>query len=166
MSHLIWIIGNVWIVLATIVYIWLFRRHDSSIVVISQILAQVAIILFMINVNMYFIFLVIRKTPHRKVKIRLANLARQLMKWHIKIAITATIIILGHIIINFSEFGPILRYSHLKMLTGYISTLFLISTLLAGYLRHKKANGFRKKFHRILAIIFVIMFFAHLLIPF
>ncbi len=85
------------------------------------------------------------------------------MKWHIKIALTATFIIIGHASINIFHLGPIVGYSHLKMVTGYFSGLLLIPTLLAGYLRHKKASGFRKKLHRTVAITFVVMFLIHML---
>lgn len=113
---------------------------------------------------MYFVFLVIRKTSQRKIKIALAKFSRHLMKWHIKIALTATAIIIGHVTINLLKIGPMIGYTHLKMLTGYLTFLFLVPTLWAGYLRHKKASGFRKKFHRTLAIVFTALIFIHMVI--
>lgn len=163
--HRIWMILNVILILGSIIYIWAFRPHDSTLIVSSQLLAQMAMILFLINVNMYFIFLVIRKTSNRNVKIRLAKFSRHFMKWHIKIAVTAAIIIIGHATINLIKIGPILGYTHIKMLTGYLGIIFLTVTLFAGYLRHKKASGFRKKFHRTIAMIFTAIFLIHMLIP-
>jgi hypothetical protein len=162
--HKIWAYANVFLIIGSIIYIWIFRPHDSSLIITSQLLAQIAMILFLVNVNMYFIFLVIRKTTVRNVKIRLAKFSRQFMKWHIKIAITGTIIIIGHAMINFTKLGPVIGYAHIKMLSGYLAFLFLIFTLLAGYLRHKKATGFRKKFHRILAMVFTVLFLIHMFI--
>ncbi|MCQ6281365.1 hypothetical protein [Bacillus sp. EB600] len=165
MYHRLWTIANVILILGSILYIWFFRPHDSTLIIISQFLAQAAMILFIFNVNMYFIFLIIRKTKQRNVKVRLATFSRYFMKWHIKMAITASILILGHVLINLVKIGPISGYNHLKMLLGYTSVTFLVITLLAGYLRHKKASGFRKKFHRIMAMAFTVLFLLHMLIP-
>lgn len=152
------------LIVGSIVYIWVFRPHSSSIIITSQLFAQIAMILFLINVNMYFVFLVIRKTSQRKIKIALAKFSRQLMKWHIKIALMATAIIIGHVAINLLEIGPMIGYTHLKMLTGYFAFFFLVLTLLAGYLRHKKASGFRKKFHRTLAMVFTALILIHMFV--
>lgn len=165
MYHRIWTVTNVLLIIVSIIYIWFFRPHDSILIIISQFSAQIAMILFTFNVNMYFIFLLIRKTKQRKVKIRLATFSRYFMKWHIKIAITATLLIIGHAWINLFKIGPVIGYSHIKMLMGYSSFIILFVTLFAGYLRHKKASGFRKKFHRIIAMIFTVIFLIHMLIP-
>jgi hypothetical protein len=164
MYHRIWTILNFFLIVGSMVYIWFFRPHDSSLIVTSQLLAQIAMILFLINVNMYFIFLVIRKTSQRKIKIILAKFSRQFMKWHIKIAVTGTIIILGHVLINLFTIAPLIGFTHIKMLTGYLAFTLLSITLLAGYLRHKKASGFRKKFHRIMAMVFTVLFLLHMFI--
>jgi hypothetical protein len=131
-------------------------------VVVSQFLGQAAILLFFININMYFIFLVIRKTSLRNVKIRLAKFSRQMMKFHIPIALLGTILILGHAGINLKVLGPIFGYTHLKLVSGYFSFLFLLIVLYAGYLRHLKASGFRRKFHLVSAMVFFAMFLLHM----
>jgi hypothetical protein len=164
MYHGIWTISNALIIIGSIIYIWIFSPHDNTLIVISQFLAQIAMVLFVFNVNMYFIFLLIRKTKQREVKIRLATYSRYFMKWHIKIAITSTLLIIGHAYINLFKIGSFIGYGHLKMLMGYISFIFLLVTLFAGYLRHKKASGFRKRFHRVVAMIFTVSFFIHMFI--
>jgi hypothetical protein len=116
------------------IYIWVFRPHQSSFIVISQFLAQTAILLFFINLNMYFIFLVIRKTSVRKVKVQLAKFSRKMMKWHIPIAILGTTVIVGHAAINLSVLGPVVSYVHVKFLSGYFAFFLLLITLFAGYL--------------------------------
>ncbi len=165
MYHKIWTIANAILIIGSIFYIWLFCPHDSVLLVISQFFAQAAMILFIFNVNMYFIFLIIRKTKQREVKVRLAAFSRYFMKWHIKIAITATILIIFHAWINFFKLGPVIGYEHIKMLLGYTAIIFLTGTLFAGYLRHKKASGRRKKIHRLTAMVFTILFLIHMLIP-
>lgn len=162
MIQRLWISLNILIVVISFVYIWFFRPHDGYLVVTGQFLAQLAILLFLININMYFIFLVIRKTSQRNIKIRLAKFSRFMMKWHIIIAVTATIIIAGHAWINLLKIGPIIGYAHLKMLSGYGAIFLLTATLFAGFLRHKKASGFRRKFHLTTAMFFFIMFLIHM----
>lgn len=163
--HKIWSVANVLLIISSIIYIWLFQPHDGTLMVISQFLAQMAIVLFIFNVNMYFIFLIIRKTKQRKVKIRLATFSRYFMKWHIKIAITSSLLIVGHVWINLIKIAPVIGYSHIKLVIGYTSFFFLMVSLFAGYLRHKKASGFRKKFHRVVAMVFVVSFLIHMVIP-
>lgn len=164
MYHRLWTFGNNAIIVFSIVYIWFFRPHDSSLLITAQLLAQIGVILFLININMYFIFLVIRKTSLRKVKIRLAKFSRYLMKWHIKIALLATTINIGHAAINLYGLGPVLGFNHLKLLSGYLSITLLFLTLIAGYLRHKKASGFRRKFHLLTAFTFLGAFLLHMFV--
>lgn len=162
MYHRLWTLLNIVVISFTAIYIWFLRPHQDSYIVWSQLLAQAAIILFFINLNMYFLFLVIRKTSIRKVKIRLAGISRFLMKWHIKIALAGAVAIAGHAIINLTEIGPLVGYSHLKLLSGYLAFAFLLITLFAGYLRHKRASGFRRRFHLISAMAFLAAFLLHM----
>ena len=162
MYHRLWTFLNLLLIFGSMIYIWIFQPHDSSFIIISQFLAQIAIILFFLNVNMYFIFLIIRKSSQRNIKVRLAKFSRYFMKWHIKVAISATILITGHALINLMKIGPLVGYFHMKMITGYTSFIFLCITLFAGYLRHRKSTGFRKKFHRLVAFVFSALFLVHM----
>lgn len=164
MYHRIWTAANLLLLVLSFVYIWFIRPHDSTLVVTSQTFAQVGVVLFLININMYFIFLVIRNTSIRKVKIRLAKFSRYLMKWHIKIALLGTTVILGHASINLLEFGPIIGFTHMKLVSGYMALVLLFITLVAGYLRHKKASGFRRKFHLFSAMLFLAVFLIHMFV--
>lgn len=165
MYYRVWKVTNVLLIIGSIIYIWFFRSHNSTLIIVSQFFAQVSIVLFIFNVNMYFIFLLIRKVKQREVKIRLAIFSRYFMKWHIKIAITSTLLIILHTWINLSNIVPLIGYGHFKVLMGYVSFIFLFVTLFAGYLRHKKASGFRRKFHRTMAMLFTVIFLIHMLIP-
>jgi hypothetical protein len=62
MSYYVWIFINVLFINVSALYIWMVRPYDSSVVLIGKLFAQFAIILFLINVNMYFI------SCHKKVK--------------------------------------------------------------------------------------------------
>jgi hypothetical protein len=96
------------------------------------------------------------------VKIRLAKFSRYLMKWHIKIAVLGTTIIMGHASINLYGVGSLIGWGHIKLLTGYLALVMLAVTLFAGYLRHKKASGFRRKFHLITAMTFLGAVLVHM----
>lgn len=165
MYHRLWIFLNGCLALISIVYIWLFSPHDNSLVVLAQFLAQVAMLLFLVNINMYFIFLVIRKTSIRKVKIRLAKFSRYFMKWHIPIAVLGTSTIIGHAAINLYAIAPLLGWGHLKLWSGVLALVTLAVVLFAGWLRHKKASGFRRRFHLTAAMIFLVIFLVHMFIP-
>lgn len=165
MPHKLWIAVNSFLIVFSFIYIWFFRPHDSNLVIIAQFLAQMAMILFLVNINMYFIFLVIRKSSVRQIKIRLAKFSRAMMKWHIKIAITATTIIIGHAAINLYEIAPVIGFGDPKLVSGYLAISILLLTLSAGYLRHKKSSGFRRKFHLTTAMVFFLVFLIHMFIP-
>nr|WP_304212189.1 hypothetical protein [Fredinandcohnia onubensis] len=165
MAYFIWILLNALLVISTFIYIWIFRSHDSQIVTLGQVFAQIAIILFIVNVNMYFIFLVIRRTKVRKLKIALAKMSRKMMKSHIKLAIIGTILIVFHGGIMLVKLGELIGYTNPKMISGMLAILFLAITLFAGYLRHKKSSGFRRKFHYTTAFLFTFLFLLHLFLP-
>ncbi|MCC3357676.1 hypothetical protein [Bacillus sp. REN16] len=165
MAYYMWIFFNVLLVISTFIYIWMFRTHDSQIITLGQVFAQIAIILFIVNVNMYFIFLVIRRTKVRKLKITLAKMSRYMMKSHIKLAIIGTILIVFHGGIMLVNLGEAAGYMNPKILSGILAILSLGVTLFAGYLRHKKSSGLRRKFHYTTAFIFTIVFLVHLFLP-
>lgn len=165
MAYYIWVFLNALLVLSTFIYIWVFRNHDSQIVTLGQMFAQIAIILFIVNVNMYFIFLVIRRTKVRKLKIALAKMSRYMMKSHIKLAVIGTILIVFHGGIMLFQLGDIVGYTNPKIISGILAILCLAVTLIAGYQRHKKSSGFRRKFHYTTAFIFTFIFLLHLFLP-
>lgn len=142
-----------------------FRTHDSQIVTLGQAFSQIAIILFLVNVNMYFIFLVIRRTKVRKLKITLAKMSRYMMKSHIKLAVIGTIVIIFHGGIMLVKLGEIVGYTSPKIISGILAILCLALTIFAGDLRHKRASGFRRKFHYTSAFIFTFVFLIHIFLP-
>ncbi|WP_449539814.1 hypothetical protein [Ferdinandcohnia sp. Marseille-Q9671] len=165
MAYFIWLLLNGILIISTLIYIWMFRTHDSQIVTLGQVFAQIAILFFIVNVNMYYIFLVIRKTRVRNVKITLAKLSRQMMKSHIKLAVLGTILIVFHGGIMLVKLGEVIGYTHGKIISGFFSIMLLGITLFAGYLRHKKASGRRRKSHYTFAFLFVFSFLLHLFLP-
>jgi predicted anti-sigma-YlaC factor YlaD len=141
--------------------VWsLLHETDGLVLQMATIFSQFAVILVLLNINMYFIFLIIRKTKKRKVKLTLAKLSRKVMKVHVPIAISATSLIILHII--FIVFSIPFDLTKPKLLTGLLAVIGLFFTLLAGYLRSKKATGTRRKSHIITAFIFFIVALVHI----
>jgi hypothetical protein len=165
MSYYIWLLINGLLLIISTIYIWLIRPHDSTLIVSGQLIAQIAIIFFLVNVNMYFIFLVIKKSKQRKIKVGLSKIARKMMKSHIHLAIFGTSLILIHGCIMLWKLGSVIGFLHLKMITGYIGMILLTLTLFGGYRRHRKASGFRRRFHLVMALIFAVVFIIHLFLP-
>lgn len=165
MPYYIWLTVNVLFVIGSALYIWLADTHLSTVIITGKLFSQLALILFIINVNMYFIFLVIRKAKQRSIKVLLAKWSRKMMKLHIPIAMLATSLILIHAGIMLTQMGKYISYFHPKMITGYFGIILLILTLIGGYRRHRRASGFRRKFHLSMALIFAVMFTVHLFLP-
>jgi hypothetical protein len=165
MPYYVWMMANGLFILGSALYIWMFQPYHSTVVLFGKLFAQIAIVLFAVNINMYFIFLVIRKSKNRAVKVRLSKMARKMMKAHIPIAIIGTSLIVLHAGMMALELGKEIGFFHPKMLTGYLGVLLLVLTLFAGWLRHKKASGFRRKFHLTMALIFGGVFIVHLFFP-
>ena len=165
MKHIIWITVNGLFLLITTIYIWFFRSPETVLVGTGILLGQLAMILFLINVNMYFIFLVIKKSTKRNVKVTLAQLAKRMMKSHIPIAVAGTTMILIHASIMLVQLGPFFGFLHPKFISGYFAIFLLALTLIGGYRRYRKASGFRRKFHLSMALVFAVLFTIHLFLP-
>jgi hypothetical protein len=153
-----WIIIN--LITIFIIISWSFYQgYDSSYVLTGKLIAQAAFILFLINLNMYFVFLLIRKTKVRKVKIKLAQISKKMMKFHIPIAITASLLIIFHgsIMLTVQNWDP-------KTWSGILAILGLTVLLFSGLLRRKKATGRRRRFHYTMAFLFFFLVFLHIFI--
>jgi predicted anti-sigma-YlaC factor YlaD len=155
----IWLVVNFFIIIGMVVWS-LLHETDGLVLQMATIFSQLAVILVLLNINMYFIFLIIRKTKKRKVKLTLAKLSRKVMKVHVPIAISAASLIILHII--FIIFSIPFDLTKPKLLTGLLAVIGLFFTLLAGYLRSKKATGNRRKYHIMTAFIFFIVALVHI----
>ncbi|MEH7391298.1 hypothetical protein [Bacillus sp. JJ1474] len=139
-----WLTINIITIL--VIVLWsLYQGYDSSYILMGKIIAQAAFILFLININMYFVFLLIRKSKIRNVKVKLAKISKKMMRYHIPIAITATLLIIAHAALMIST-----RFVNLwntKTVSGAAAIGILIILLFSGLLRRWKASGKRRKFH-------------------
>jgi predicted anti-sigma-YlaC factor YlaD len=155
----IWLVVNLMVIIGMVVWS-LLHETDGLVLQMATIFSQFAVMFVLLNINMYFIFLIIRKTKKRKVKLTLAKLSRKVMKVHVPIAISATSLIILHII--FIVFSIPFDLTKPKLLTGLLAVIGLFFTLLAGYLRSKKATGTRRKYHIMTAFIFFIVALVHI----
>lgn len=166
MRYYIWITVNVLVILAIMIYVWVFNPSPSSMVRSGQFFSQVAVLLFIVNINMHFIFKVIKKSERGSLRTILVKTARKMMRWHAPIAIVGTSLILIHAGIMFGQLGHVIGYAHPKMVSGYVALLILSVTLIGGYRRAQRATGFRRKFHLAFALLFGSFFLIHIFFPF
>ncbi|WP_017755496.1 hypothetical protein [Calidifontibacillus oryziterrae] len=157
-----WIISNLLFIFIIIFLSFWNEEYHSPILSIGQSFAVIAVLLFLINVNMFFIFLIIKKSKRKDLKKNLALFSRKLMKAHVPIGITATAIITIHavIMIYFHPYGVF----HMKKLSGFVAICILVIHLYSGWLRRKKASGFRRKFHLRMAFVFLGFFLLHIFV--
>lgn len=156
-----WLTINV-ITVIIIIFWSLYQGYDSNYILIGKMIAQAAFILFLINVNMYFVFLLIRKSKVRNVKVKLAKISKRMMKYHIPIAVTATSLIIIHTAIMIS-----VELDHLwkaKTTSGALTLGILLLLLYSGLLRRWKASGKRRRFHHVMAFVFLGLVFIHVFI--
>lgn len=139
-----------------------YQGADSYYILSAKVISQVAFLLFLVNVNMYFVLLLIRKGKDRNVKIKLAKITKLMMKFHVAIAVTAGVLILLHAIMMINIHFEQLK--NLKIASGALAFLVLIILLFSGLLRKLKASGFRRKFHYTMAFIFFGFMIIHIFI--
>lgn len=153
-----WLIINLSIIIFII--LWSFiQGYASNIILFGKILAQVAFALFLVNLNMYFFFLFIRKSKVRKIKTQLAKMSKHMMKYHIPIAITATCLIMLH-----STIMLLAQDLILKAASGILAVFLLSILLFTGFFRRRKATGLRRKLHYRMAFLFFTVVLVHIFI--
>ncbi|WP_258000339.1 hypothetical protein [Bacillus sp. Marseille-P3661] len=157
-----WLLGNLLIALLVIVWSYWNREYVSPIILSGQTIAIAAVILFLVNFNMYFVLLMIRKGKNKEVKKKLALFSRKMMKLHVPLAITAVALIIIHAFIM-GVFHPIGLIT-LKKISGIVAIAVLYVHLFSGWLRRKKATGFRRKFHASISFVFFFFMFLHLMV--
>ncbi len=148
------------IITVFIIVLWsTYQGYDSNAILLGKLVAHIAFILILININMYFVFLLIRKSKIRNVKVKLAKISKKMMTYHIPIAVTASLLILFH--------AAIMVYAHMehlwraKTISGSVAISILIVLLYSGLLRRWKASGRRRRFHYITAFVFFGFLLSH-----
>ncbi|RHW38186.1 hypothetical protein D1B31_15055 [Neobacillus notoginsengisoli] len=154
-----WLLTN-GLTILVIMSVSIYRGYDSNAVLFGKLLGQGAFILFLVNLNMYFVFLLIRKSRIRDVKVSLAKTSKKMMKYHVPFAVTATLLILTHaMFMGYAHFGSLFQA---KTASGAVAILVLSVLLYSGYRRRQKATGKRRKFHYTMAFIFIAFALGHI----
>ncbi|GEL07891.1 hypothetical protein [Salisediminibacterium halotolerans] len=126
----------------------------------SLITGYAAALLFALNLSMYALFYIIRKSSSRRVRIYVARYTRQIMKSHSAVGIAGSFAIILHIY-TVTDGGSFFA-SKPVYTTGVVAGAFLILTLLSGYLRSRKANGFRRRNHQRASLFFTLTVIVHI----
>lgn len=154
-----WLLTN-GLTIMVIITVSFYRGYDSNAVLFGKLLGQGAFVLFLLNLNMYFVFLLIRKSPVRDVKVRLARISKRMMKFHIPLAVTGTVLIAGHVVLmGYSHIDKLLQA---KTISGAMAIALLGTVLFTGYRRHKKSTGKRRKNHYTTAFLFIAVALGHI----
>lgn len=164
MPYYFWIIVNAIFIIGSTLYIWFIQPQQAVVIQSGKFFAQLAVWLFLVNINMHFIFKVIKKSKRREIKIMLAKFSRKMMKWHVPIAIVGTTLILIHGGIMITQLADVMGVLHYKLVSGYVAFLCLVLTLIFGYRRSRKSSGSRRKLHLTTAMAFGVAFVIHLLL--
>ncbi|WML48758.1 hypothetical protein RCG23_01040 [Neobacillus sp. PS3-34] len=146
-----WLFVNILTVFIIVLWTY-YQGYDNNDILVGKMLSQAAFILFLINLNMYFVFLLIRKSKIRDVKVTLAKISKKMMKYHIPIAVTATLLIIGHTLIMINANWK--HFLQVKAMSGCMAIIILGILLFSGLLRRWKATGRRRKFHYMMAFSF------------
>jgi uncharacterized membrane protein len=118
-----------------------------------------AVFLVLSNFLMFILFLWIRKSKNRAVQKKVARTARFWMKTHRPFAVAAVFIVIIHFI---SVFQYLNFRENIQAATGLLAAAIFIILFVSGLIRNRKATGRRRKFHRFMAFLFLIMMFLHL----
>ncbi|MBU8906839.1 hypothetical protein [Desertibacillus haloalkaliphilus] len=154
-----WIALNGLFLICVLGFSWQ-KEYLSMMITTSKGIAQAALVFFLLNVNMFFIFLIIRKSKNRNIKKALAKGSRKFMKLHIPIAITGTALVIVHAALMLMHHPS--SFTSLKFISGYFAFIVLVVLLITGYRRHKKATGMRRKLHITMAFFFLFIVSLHI----
>lgn len=116
--------------------------------------------IFLYLTSMYFQLWYIRNGKQRILKKKLVLVVRKEMKWHARTGWLGLGLILLHICMMLDRF--MYSFVSMKLLSGIVAFLFLSLTLWTGWLRSKKANGRRRKWHIVTSMTFTLAFLVHI----
>jgi hypothetical protein len=126
----------------------------------AKTLAHFAIIYFLIAFLLYVFLYGISHLPKSQTRKNLVMFTRIYIRFHIAIAIIGTIIIVLHATLMLT----IIPITSPHALTGLLALLGLLTVLITGYLRKRKSSGKRRRFHRYMAFLFIVLVIIHLVI--
>lgn len=121
-----------------------------------------ALLLILFNGGYYLLFFAIRKSRNRKRQVRLALIAKRLMRYHRKIAVVSAMFVTGHVGQAIYQYG--LTDLSAVQLTGVIALILYLILLSSGWIRNQKATGRRKRAHRYLALSALVLIMSHVVV--
>jgi hypothetical protein len=140
--------------------IFLFFLKEPFNYALAKRMAQLSVAYFITAFSLYIFLYTIGKLSKSKARRNLVLFTRIFIRFHIAIAIFGTALITIHAI-------WMLRLMPIQspfVLTGLITLLALMAVLISGYLRKLKSSGKRRRYHRYLSILFIILVVIHILV--
>jgi DMSO/TMAO reductase YedYZ heme-binding membrane subunit len=126
----------------------------------AKSLAHFAIIYFSAAFLLYVFLYGISHFPKGRTRKTLVMFTRIYIRFHIAIAIIGTLMIIFHA----SLMLTIIPINSPYALTGLLTLLGLLGVLITGYLRKRRSSGKRRRYHRYMAFLFIILVIIHLVI--
>lgn len=126
----------------------------------SKTMAYLSLLYFFIAFILYLLLYTISHSANHSIRKRIVIFTRVYIRFHIAVGIMGTILIIIHAIYMFS-FIPI---TNPYAITGSLALIGLLGVLITGYLRKQKSTGKRRRYHRYMAILFIVFILIHILL--
>jgi hypothetical protein len=126
----------------------------------AKTVAHFAIIYFLIAFLLYVFLYGISHLPKSRIRKKVVIFTRVFIRFHIAIAIVGAIIIVIHATLMLT----IIPIESPHALTGLLTLLSLLAVLITGYLRKRKSSGKRRRYHRYMAFLFIVVLLIHLMV--
>lgn len=152
-----WLLLHGAIIVGLLFIIFLNPEH-----VIPKSIAFLAVLLLIVNWNMYPLFYTIKKGKNKSLKKRLVQYSRKLMPLHPWIGLSGVLLagIHGWLMWGGRAFSE-LSITHVSGIIAIMIGLFLLGT---GWYRRRKATGKRRKFHLYSAGMFLFIVILHIIL--
>jgi hypothetical protein len=118
-----------------------------------------AFVFFSFAFLLYPFLLSIQKLPIGKTTAFLVQFTRRFIRFHMPAAILGVLFVLPHA----AWMAYTLPITNFYTLTGYLTSFALAGVLFTGYLRSQKSSGKRRRYHRYLSFLFVLLLLVHVL---
>jgi hypothetical protein len=126
----------------------------------AKTIAHVSILYFCIAFILYLFLFAISHLKESSGRKALVMFTRVFIRFHISMAIVGT----GLIVLHAALMLTIIPTQSPLLLTGLLTLLGLLGVLITGYLRKIKSSGKRRRYHRYLSFLFILLVIIHILV--
>ncbi|WP_461178770.1 hypothetical protein [Virgibacillus ainsalahensis] len=122
-------------------------------------LAGLLFVLF--NWTRHAVFSTIRHSPDREKKIKLATISKKVLVFHRWTGTLALVFIIIHVALVINRYG--FFWENLKMVSGLVTGIFLISMVVTGWMRLIRPSGRKRRAHLRLGMVLFFLIMLHLI---